>query len=258
MIQPIERAVKDVLSKVGIDICYMGNRESERYIHTLDGAVSVMDELNIIQVGANDGKYNDPIYDWVKKNKEKTNIVLIEPLQSLIPYLEENYSYHASAEILNKAVSGNDSEELSLYGIKQKYWGHIDADYGKEWPDYRIATGVTTADKGKILQWASENIATGADPEDIIEKYKVGTISPSSIVTQSNNVNDVHVLQVDAEGMDDDVVYSFFRSGIYPNIVNIETKHLSQDSLESYNDTLADNGYEVFNYTSGEKLALRR
>lgn len=253
----IESLVSDILERVGIEISYVGGNP-EKYKNVLEGAISVRKPLNIIQVGANDGKNNDPIYDFVKANKYTTNIILIEPLETLIPYLEGNYEYHPSAEILNKAVGDEGStSSLRLYRIKRDYWEDINVGYGDCWPDYRVPTGVTTSNKNRLIQWVSESVESDAEPEHIIEGFNIGTIEPSEIIHQSDILDSVHLLQVDTEGMDDKIVYSFLESNIRPNIINLEKQHLSKEKQEEYDARLLKYGYEVYDYTSYEKLALR-
>ena len=253
----IESLVSETLERVGIDISYVG-KNSEKYKNVLEGAISVRKPLNIIQVGANDGKYNDPIYDFVKANKNTTNIILIEPLETLIPYLEDNYEYHPSVEILNKAVGdGGGTSSIRLYRIKKEYWDDINAGYGNSWPDYRVPTGVTTSNKNRLIQWVSENVESDSEPEHIIDGFNIGTIVPSEIVDKSDILDSVHLLQVDTEGMDDEIVYSFLESNIRPNIINIEKEHLSKAKQEEYDAKLPKYGYNVYDYTSSEKLALR-
>lgn len=70
-------------------------------------------------------------------------------------------------------------------------------------------------------------------------------------------MNEVQLLQVDAEGMDDKVVFSCFESDIYPNIINIESKHLSEDRQQKYDQKLQKEGYKIYNYTNNEKLAMK-
>jgi len=254
----IESLVSESLKKVGIDIGYVNNtvRNPEKYINVLEGAISVRKPLNIIQVGANDGKYNDPIYEFVKKRKNSTNIILIEPLEMLIPYLKENYEYHPSAEIFNKAVGERENtSSIYLYRIKKEYWDDIDSR--ESVPDYRAPTGVTTSNKDRLFRWASENVQSESEPEHIIEEFEVEMIQPRDILNQSDIMEDVQVLQVDTEGMDDKVVYSFLEEGIRPNIINIESKHLSRDKRKKYDKRLSELGYEIYDYVSGEKLALR-
>lgn len=254
----LESRIKSGLQRFGIDISYVddGFINSQMYENSLRGAISVRKPFNIVQVGANDGKHNDPIYDFVKKHKNSTNIILIEPIKTVIPYLKENYSYHPSSKIINKAISGEESS-VQLYGVDQDYWDNINTKYGRDWPTYRIPTGVTTTNKEQLLQWVSENIYSNASPEEMIEKYNVDVVMPSSIIDESQNIDDVHLLQVDAEGMDDEIVYSFFKSDIYPNIINIECKHFSERKQKIYDEKLKSNGYDVYNYTADEKLAIK-
>ncbi len=255
----IESHVKSGLRRFGIDISYVNNRHRnpQMYTNCLKGAISVKKPLNIIQIGANDGKHNDPIYDFVKDHKSSTNIILVEPIKTVIPYLEENYSYHSSAEIVNKAIGGKGCSSIRLYGIDQNYWDNIDVEYGDDWPDYRIPTGVTTTNKDQLSQWISENVQADANPENIIKEFDVDVAHPNSVLDQSQNMDDVQLLQVDAEGFDDEVVFSFFEANIYPNIINVESKYLSQERQKRYDQRCKDEGYDVYNYTSREKLAMK-
>jgi len=254
----IESIAKGVFRKFGLDITYAG-RNSELYNNCLAGALSIQTPLNIIQVGANDGKFGDPIYEFVKANQQQTRIVLIEPLEQLLPYLQDNYDYHPSSEIFNSAVAedGDKKTTIQLYGIKKEYWSDIDAGYGEDWPEYRVPTGVTTSNKSKLINWASEKIPPELDPHEVIEKFDVDTIRPEAVLKKSKIIDEVHLLQVDTEGMDDKVVFSFFNDNIYPNIINIEKKHLSEKRKKEFNDRLVKNGYEIYDYTSSERLALR-
>lgn len=253
----VESLIKKTFREVGIEIGYVSpDHRPQLYDTILDVAVSVQPSFNIVQVGANDGKYNDPIYDFVREHKNRTNIILIEPQEELIPYLRENYSYHPSSEVYNKAIGPNEST-IQLYRVKEKYWNKIDVDYGEYWPDYRAPTGVTTSDRGQLSNWISEHVQTESEPDEIIETYDVDVIKPHFIVDNSTIIEDVHLLQVDTEGMDDEIIYAFFEDDIHPSIINIESKHINEAKQENLERRLRSNGYEVYDYTASETLALR-
>lgn len=256
----VESYIKEGLRRFGIEVRYMDDEfyNPEMYQDVLRGAISIKKPFDIIQVGANDGKYNDPIYKFVKEHKDSTNIVLIEPMKSVIPFLQENYSYHPSAEIINKAIGRDEDSVMRLYGINKDYWDKIDVGYGADWPDYRIPTGVATSDKNKLLQWASKNVQSAVSPEKIITEFDVEIAQPKMVVRESKVINDVHLLQVDTEGMDDQIVYSFLEQNIYPNIINIEIKHLNKERRREYKQTMERNNYGVYNYTSSEMLSVRQ
>lgn len=249
--------VKQSLRRFGIDIQYIDPDDPEFYTDILRGAISVKKPLNIVQIGANDGKYGDPIYDFVREYEDSTNIILVEPQKKLIPYLKENYRYHSSAEIVNKAVSVDGKESIELYRINEKYWSDINTSYGGSWPDYRVPTGVTTSDKTELLQWVSENTDPDSEPEKMIEQLEVEVYQPRKILQKSDIMNNVDVLQVDTEAIDDEIVYSFLDDAIYPNIINIEEIYLSDNEIEKFDKRLESNLYEVYNYTHSERLGLK-
>ena len=253
----IESLVSKVLEKAGVDIRYIENIDGnpKMFTNVLEGAISVKDPINIVQVGANDGKYNDPLYEFVKENKNNTNIILIEPQERVVPYLKENYEYHPSTEILNKAVGNEQDTSIQLYRIKTKYWGNISIK--NDWPDYRTPTGATTGNRDRLIQWVSKNIKSDSKPEQIIEEFEVQVVKPGDVIDQSDIMKEVQVLQVDAEGMDDKIVYSFFEDGICPNIINIENTELNGNREAEYEKTLSKHGYNIYDYKHTEKIAIK-
>lgn len=257
MREEVESVIKNILCKVGIEISYVSpDYKPELYDTILSTAIAVQPSFNIVQVGANDGKYNDPIYDFVKEYKSRTNIISVEPQKELIPYLEDNYSYHPSSEVYNKAI-GTDVSKIQLYRVGREYWDKVDVDYGENWPDYRAPTGVTTSNRDQLLSWVSEHVQTKLQPDEIIEKYDVDVSKPETVLNRSEIMDEVHLLQVDTEGMDDEIVYAFFEGEIHPSVINIESKHLSESQQGKLERKLARKGYEVYNYTASETLALK-
>lgn len=115
---------------------------------------------------------------------------------------------------------------------------------------------MTTSDKDQLLEWVSKCVQTDRDPIDVIDEYTVDVISPRTIL-ESSNLNDVCLLQVDTEGMDDEIIYSFFDANIFPKMINMESKHLSIDNKKQCKEVLENNSYDVYDYTSSEMLALR-
>jgi len=214
-------------------------------------------KVNIIQVGANDGKYNDPIYDIVKKNADITNIILVEPIYQIIPYLEKNYSYHPSASIVNKAVGQRNDKSLKLYGVKKEFWKKVKTGSNNNWPTYRDPTGIVSYDKRHVKRWIAENVEDRSDPSKILDSFEVEKIRPKKIANKIDKSSKIHILQVDAEGMDDEVVYSFFGDNIYPKVINIERNHLSHEDIEEYKKTLTNNGYSCYEYSERELLGVR-
>ena len=116
---------------------------------------------------------------------------------------------------------------------------------------------MTTSDKAELLQWVSENVDSELEPEEIIERSEVESYQSEKILQESDIMDNIDVIQVDAEGVDDKIVYSFLDAGIYPSIINIEKRHLSNSEIEVFNNRLKSGSYEVYDYTASELLGLR-
>lgn len=118
---------------------------SKIYSIALRALIQIKNKINVVVVGANDGKINDPIYNFNIEKSDKSIVCLIEPNTALLPYLKENYSSHPCYKIANCAV-GKDGI-LSLYAIKEDFWESFQPPYAKRWPVYRAATGITSASR---------------------------------------------------------------------------------------------------------------
>jgi hypothetical protein len=93
---------------------------------------------------------------------------------------------------------------------------------------------------------------------DMLKTFRVGLASPKCILRKSNIVYNLDILQVDVEGMDDKVVYSFLKEEIYPKVIKIESNHLSKDRKYEYESYLERAGYEIFDYSARENIALKK
>ncbi|MCS4142545.1 hypothetical protein [Salinibacter ruber] len=252
------RSIRQIDNFVEWEGMYQDVLRKELFLKKIQGALysNSSPRVNIVQVGANDGKTNDPIYDFIRENKENTNIILVGPTKQVIPYLRGNYSFHGTAEIVNKAIGLDNESSLELYGLKEEYWEYVSDQYNKDWPDYRAPTGIVSSDREYVRKWISENVTLEKSEDDMLKTFRVGSVSPKQILRQSNIMDSVDILQVDVEGMDDSVVYSFFRNSLYPSIINIEKNHLSNEREEKYDMRLKDNDYQLFDYSDREKLGI--
>ncbi len=146
----------------------------ESCLHLLMG---MTETINIVQVGANDGSINDPLYAFVSKFPDRSRIILVEPQEDLIPHLEENYRFHSSKYIFNGAI-GPESE-LTLHRIRKGSWQDFDVPYAKGWPEYHAPTGVTSSSYDHVAAWMSNYYQGNLEEKDVIE-----TVSVDSIVTE--------------------------------------------------------------------------
>jgi FkbM family methyltransferase len=206
--------------------------------------------LNIVVVGANDGRFNDPIYSFVLENRTQTQILLIEPNKFLLPYLEANYSQHPSHQVANCAIG--EEGDLILYAVKQEWFSHFQPAYAKGWPPYRAATGITSAHREHLeiaLQRESLN------PDAAIETLTVPCKQLGSLLTEIAWPSPIDVLQIDAEGYDDAVIYAADLQHTKPKLIYFENHNIQVGRLEILQQYLTHKHYQV-HQINGDSLAV--
>lgn len=206
--------------------------------------MSSLSRLRMVQIGANDGMTADPMYNFVKRFPDKTELVLIEPQSVLIPYLKENYAFHPRAVIENCAI-GPDGH-LQLFAIKEQYWNKLKiVPYAINWPHYRAPTGVASSNRDHVERFLTKYLMPEYDINDVIEELTVPCHVLEEICRQAGLEGPIDVLQVDAEGCDDEVIYNSSIEMLQPRVICFETVNLSLERLEALRSYLASHGYEI-------------
>ena len=213
-------------------------------------------QITILQIGANDGKVNDPIFNFCQKYKNETFVVLIEPQVLVAKKLRENYKSHPNANIIIEAFG--DGRPITLYSVKPEFWSQLEIPYASDWPDYRAATGVTSEIESHIVSWLVKyGSFTHDSASDAIEKTVYPTITTESICEKYPECQNLDLLQVDVEGADDRVTRLVLDAGVRPFLINFESFHLSQDNLEAFVMYLQSKGYECFTRNKDTFCVLR-
>lgn len=209
----------------------------------------------IVQIGANDGKINDPIYDIVLSNKSKNKILLIEPQPDVIKYLLENYKDHDQAYVWNGAIGTENN--LTLYRIKPKYHDVFTKRYLINSPSYRVPTGFTSASREHVVKHALGNLPPEISIDEAIEEITIPSSRLQNLI-QSQNIpfERVDVLQVDTEGMDDVVLYASDLESLRPFLINFEHQHIPTGRYEKLIQYLESIGYDSFKWSTSDTLAI--
>lgn len=210
-------------------------------------------KTRIIQVGANDGKINDPIYEIVMNNKTRTCLALIEPQTNVIPFLKKNYAKHPDAKIVNKAIGKN--EKLVIYRVKPEMYSIFIKRYLKDSPDYRVPSGFASFNRRHVEQHISGNLPSHIKMSDVIEELEIDSVNLQEIVKSLPWKNRFDVLQIDVEGMDDIVIYESSINIHKPKLINFEHAHLSPEKYSNLCKYLSDHGYRVHKYSNLDTLA---
>jgi hypothetical protein len=222
--------------------------------------MSCLDRLGrvtIVIVGANDGKINDPLYPILveeERLRKNSKILLIEPQSVLNPHIHEHYGFHPDYRLENCLVgSGSD---LTLYSIKEEYWSRCTPDYAAGWPVYRAATGGSSTERDHLLSWAKVNLPELEDPAIAIQATQLPTKTLAEVLREHDMGPEVDVLQVDAEGADDHVIYACALERSQPRVMLYEQMNLGAERRAALAQFLLSRGYAELP-SGGDSLAIR-
>lgn len=220
----------------------------------LDGClslqVSLVEKFNIIQTGANDGFTNDPIHEFIANNANCSG-VFIEPLPDVFERLCETYKDKPEFHFINAAVASvsGGGKPLQLWRIKPEY---------DEYYKGIMASGKTSANREYVLKKAAQNLPVNlGDPELLIESIDCDTVKLNDIACHYFKDQQVDLLQVDTEGMDDEILLSVDFRKWSPKIISFESVHIPQERLKNLLEVLRLNLYRVYANGPQDMVAIR-
>lgn len=225
----------------------------------LYGLLSAKDSLNVIQIGANDGKWNDPIHAFLMREARATNVLLVEPQPEIAVILAKTYMNHPSVEVFEGAVS-LEPGEVVLHRIRPELWEVTVMPYLKGAPAYRAPSGFASVERNHVeqhaqkLRWRSNGEPVRLD--EALEELHVPARTLAELSAIYEHVFPLDVLQVDVEGFDDQLVLSSLDSAIFPKIINFEVRHLTRSRSSAIASRLELEGYRLV-VTGGDLLAVR-
>lgn len=241
----MRRLIRSALGKLGYRLVPVKGLAAvaENYHSALHSLLTCLDSLFIVQVGANDGAIADPLHSFVAAIPGRTRLLLIEPQSELIPFIERNYAFHGRCTVLNTAIGPEG--QLSLYTVDPKYWGKLNVPYAAGWPEYRAPTGVSSADRRHVIGWLEKYLDRSISPQVAVREVKVSSTPLLSILDHLQLGSDVDVLQIDAEGYDDQVIYHASIERTRPKLIHFEICNLGQTREKRLRDYLAGLGYSL-------------
>ena len=200
----LRKALRLLLDKRGYTVQKIGpysffNFESFLYRH-----LEVHKTLTFLQIGANDGRLNDPIFRFNFENTERVSGFVLEPLPEVFENLEKNYSYTQKVKAFNLAIH-NTATEMNLYRVKPERLGEL-ADFAK---------GIASFDSE---HWKKSQLVPDIS---FIESIRVKCISLNNFLV-TNNITNLDLLVLDTEGFDFEILINMDFNVIKPKIIRFE------------------------------------
>ena len=199
--------------------------------------------LRVVQVGANDGVTNDPVFSLIQRFAESA--LLIEPQPSLIPPLRENYAnFEGTLVVENMAVTLEEGS-MKLYELTalagEKY--HAATGFNP--------TGIAANRSEHLEKHLLEYEVVAPDELSSAIRWEEVPSRPLGKILESNGFDNIDFLQIDTEGADWLVLQTLGHH--FPPVINFEWVHLDPHEWAECCEWMAANCYVWF---KGERDCL--
>jgi FkbM family methyltransferase len=207
------------------------------------------EEVFCLQVGANDGKSNDPVHEYF--SDYGWSGILVEPQTDVFEQgLTKTYATNKKV-ILENVALGKTEGNLPFFrvAISKARW----------------ATGLSSFDRksleghienGYILRKAQdEGVAIPENKDALIETVLVPTMTVEGLL-KKHNVSKINVLCIDTEGYDFEVIKLVDLKKVTPEVIFFESKNLSNGDFVAAKELLVGLEYRLF-WERGDTLAVK-
>lgn len=191
-----------------------------------------------VQIGANDGKTSDPLYDYVIKYNLRG--IALEPQPDVFRLLQKTYQNYSGVKCLNLAIA-KESSPVSFYSVKESV--------GNE-TNFSRLTGLASLDRKTLKKTLKNKIAKGVinkevSADDCIQETIIQAVSFTEMVTE-NNIGRIDFIQIDCEGYDFEILKTIDFEKFSPSIINFESQNLSDNDKIECQKMLEGRGYHWF------------
>lgn len=202
--------------------------EAELKLH-LDYAIALRltatDDFFFVQIGACDGRMDDPLYGWV--NAYGLRGLLVEPQPGPYSQLLETYRDAKGLDFRQVAV-GERQEKRTLYTVAAgpgvPRWAAMLASFERE-----------------VLLSHREFL-----PEilELLQEEEVQSVALNDLLAEASTEH-IDLLQIDVEGYDSELIRILDLERFRPSIIRFEHRHLSRAQHEASLARLIEHGYLV-------------
>ena len=207
--------VRNVLRRMGYGVFKIGPYSIFDFESFLYRHLAVHKTLTFLQIGANDGVMNDPIYQFNMDNNSVVSGFVLEPLPDMYEKLVENYQSCPNIKPFNLAIHATESE-MVLHRVRPERAAEVPA----------FARGIASFDEA---HWKKTTLVPNAD---YMEQVKVKCVSFADFI-KSNAIDKLDLLLLDTEGYDYEILMSIDFTNIKPRIIRFE--HGVRDNVMSFN-----------------------
>lgn len=187
--------------------------------------------FNIVQVGAMDGKTNDPLFKIVNLFPAEIRLLAIEADETCFKDLKINYKNFKNVYCVNKLI-GN--------GEKQKF-------YTEENAKHKLR-GLSSLEISSISKRVDKkNIVCNE-----IQSYKL-----LDVINSIDSFKKIDLLQIDVEGYDDKIILESDILKTDLEYINYEYKNLDKERHDNLKEILKLNNFKIIQWSKSDELAFK-
>lgn len=205
------------------------NHSLKEVLNTLNKSKS---GIQFLQIGSNDGKTGDPIYEYVTGENWKG--ILVEPVPDVFDLLKDNYSQNQENLVFENIAVGPEEGQLTFYSLSKEF---------KESTNLPWANQLGSLNKDVILRHKHRF----SNIEDYIVEIAVPVLNINNLLSKHRNfVDKIDLLHIDAEGYDYQILNSYKFNKESPSVIIYEHIHLLKKEKRTINKKLRQNGYSLY------------
>lgn len=216
-----------LINKIKLTLSIFSDKKNYKVINLFsffELLFSANEKLTIVQIGANDGIFNDPINKYIKKYP-KSFFYRIEALPYYFEKLKANHLNDENVQIINKAIISNQKEKnLEFFYIDPKVADQMDGDG----PFNKWAHGQGSFFESVIKETIHNNRFRGSYYRKNIKKF-ISSIMSIDVEKASfdeilidYNIKKIDILLMDVQGYEYQILKSFKSWSTKPKIIVYE------------------------------------
>ena len=211
---------------------------SEHFLPFFDALTATFTPVTFIQIGANDGIWNDPIEQFIRSGNWRG--ILVEPVPYIFARLQTRYTNRSDLILENCAIADADGER-TFYSVHE-----LEGD------EQQNASAIGSFSLAHVLR----HIGQIPNLTKRIQVIQVPCLTLRTLLAK-HGIAQLDALVMDAEGFDGALVQNIPFDVLRPALIFYEHKHLNTDTRAACRTLLAQHDYQLLERHSNTLAFLK-
>ena len=230
MKNPLKTVIQGLMDQRSKPYLYLYHRFYKRasfpsLLHFVTQYARLKQEVTFMQIGANEGSTEDPLYPHIRLRNWRG--ILVEPQAKEFEQLKINHK-HSPQLIFEQVAISNSSSSQEFYYIDQQ--------------------------QGNVPNWVSKLSSFDRNiTAQVLEVFPEATIASDIIecttvmaLLEKHNIQQLDLMLIDTEGYDYEIIKTVDWQVVQPEVIVYEHRHLSESDLAESRQLFRDLNYDLF------------